>query len=112
MSNGALRTLLLRGVLLFGVALGVSSLGCSSIGRGGVSAATAASESSDEEDTDLAPGGDTTQVADATLPGQQEVTWTDNGIPIRQLTGPGKPQEMKVPESHPKKPKMPAPTQR
>jgi len=31
-----------------------------------------------------------------------EVSWTDNGIPIRQLTGPGAPQEMKVPESHPK----------
>lgn len=57
-------------------------------------------------------GENVAQGAEATLPGQQEVTWTDNGIPIRQLTGPGKPQEMKVPESHPKKPaqpKLPAP---
>ena len=35
--------------------------------------------------------------APAGPPGTEDVAWEDNGIPIRQLTGDGPPQEMKLP---------------
>jgi hypothetical protein len=35
--------------------------------------------------------------APAGPPGTEDVGWEDNGIPIRQLTGDGPPQEMKLP---------------
>ena len=84
--------------------------GCSTLSRGG--AAEAAMVPSDEEDEDVTsvPMAEAAPVAP---PGQTEVAWEDNGVPIRQLTGPGKPHELKVPESTPQKkatlsPKKPA----
>jgi hypothetical protein len=40
---------------------------------------------------------------DAPPPGTEAVAWEDNGIPIRQLTGDGPPQEMKLPANDMKK---------
>ncbi|MBK6516867.1 MAG: hypothetical protein IPM79_21595 [Polyangiaceae bacterium] len=95
-------------VLLAVAALAAFSTGCSSLARGG--AAGAVSPSADEDEDDYGPISLTPAAAPAGTPGQMEVAWEDNGVPIRQLTGTGGPQEMKVPSSHPKKPlsKLPA----
>ncbi len=48
-----------------------------------------------------AAAGKTGEASDAAAPagppGTEDVGWEDNGVPIRQLTGDGPPQEMKLP---------------
>jgi hypothetical protein len=81
---------------LLALLLLASTVGCSSLARGG--AAGAARSGDDEvEEEDAVP----VAVAEAAPPpGQTEVAWEDNGVPIRRLKGPGRPHEMKVPESN------------
>ena len=77
---------------------GVLTTGC--LARGGAAGASAPDQEVDEDDAGPVP---VTAMANSQVgPGQQEVAWEDNGVPIRQLTGPGKPQEMKLPENRPK----------
>ena len=73
--------------------------GC--LARGGAAGAAQSADDTEEEEEDLpalAPGEVVVGPASAP-PGQTEVAWEDNGIPIRQLTGSGKPHELKVPDS-------------
>ncbi len=98
---------MLARTLLSALLLAALCTGCSSIGRGGVAQA-ASTPAAEEEEEDFGPlpisdAGPQTAAA----PGQTEVSWEDNGIPIRQLTGPGKPQELKLPDA--KQKKAPAP---
>lgn len=77
-----------------------STVGCSSLARGGA-AGVARSADDDIEEEDALP----VAVAESSPPpGQTEVAWEDNGVPIRRLKGPGRPHEVKVPESSPKMP--------
>lgn len=89
-------------LLWVGVLLGVFATGCSSLARGGAAQVASSPSAADDDDEDLGPVP-VTSMAPQAGPGQTEVAWEDNGIPIRQLTGPGKPYEMKVPDSKPKK---------
>lgn len=94
-----------KGFLFTLVACGMLSAGC--LARGG-----AAGMSRDVSDDDpdnfgsLPVTSSSTQQPQSAQPGGMEVAWEDNGIPIRQLTGTGAPQEMKLPSSHPKAPKQ------
>jgi hypothetical protein len=94
--------------VLFGAAMlmATTSVGC--LARGGAAALSADDTEEDEDSIGSLPVAPAPQ--NNKSPGQMEVTWEDNGIPIRQLTGDGGPQEMKVPSSHPKKPAAFAPT--
>jgi hypothetical protein len=95
--------------LLVALSFGVLATGC--LARGGAAGATAP-EPEEDEDGPIP----VMAASEATPPGQQEVAWEDNGVPIRQLTGPGKPHEMKAGEDGrpklvdlKKKPASPAP---
>ncbi|NUP08997.1 MAG: hypothetical protein HOW73_23350 [Polyangiaceae bacterium] len=95
--------------LLFAAMLvSVSTAGC--LARGGAAGLAPDGEQTQEEDEfGPAPPASTQASAQAApvpsgTPGQMDVAWEDNGIPIRQLTGPGAPQEMKLPEGHRKMP--------
>lgn len=94
--------------LLALAALAAFTTGCSSLARGG--AAGSIAPDAEEDADDFGPIPVTAARPAAGAPGQMDVAWEDNGIPIRQLTGDGGPQEMKVPSSHPKKPLGPAPS--
>lgn len=85
--------------------MATTSVGC--LARGGAAALSASDTEEDEDSIGSLPVTPAPQQNKS--PGQMEVTWEDNGIPIRQLTGDGGPQEMKVPSSHPKKPVGSAP---
>ena len=94
---------------LFSVALLASLVltGCSSLARGGAAGAARSSADETEEEDDGFVGLTPSQ---AQPPGQTDVAWEDNGIPIRQLVGPGKPHEMKAGDASKiqKKPQKPA----
>lgn len=86
-------------LLLAMLLAGLTITGCSSLARGGAAASSAADvEEEDEDLPELAPGEAAAPTPSAP-PGQTEVAWEDNGIPIRQLVGSGKPYELKVPDS-------------
>jgi hypothetical protein len=98
--------------LLVAFSFGLLATGC--LARGGAAGATAP-EPEEDEDGPIP----VVAITDATPPGQQEVAWEDNGVPIRQLTGPGKPHEMKAGEDNrpklvdlKKKPAAPVPAQK
>ncbi len=95
----------LRLAFVFAV-LGLLGAGCTSLARGG---AAEVGPSSVDDDEDSTPDTGVAASKQSGPPGQMDVAWTDNGIPIRRLTGPGAPQEMKVPESHPKQNGTPPP---
>jgi hypothetical protein len=82
---------------LLALLLLASTVGCSSLARGGAAGAARSGDDEVEEEDALPVAG-----AESTSPppGQTEVAWEDNGVPIRRLKGPGKPHEMKVPESN------------
>jgi len=88
--------------LLIAALLLASMAGCTSLSRGGAAGLTSPGAASEDED-DFGPIP-VTATAPASAPGQMTVAWEDNGIPIRQLTGDGGPQELKVPQAHPKAP--------
>lgn len=83
---------------LFALLAGMALSGC--FARGGAAEAARSTDDAEEEEDlpELAPGETVVGPADAP-PGQTEVAWEDNGIPIRQLKGDGKPHELKVPDS-------------
>lgn len=85
-------------LFLFTVLAGLAVAGCSSLARGGAAATTPTTEDEDEDLPELAPG-EAVAAPPTAQPGQTEVAWEDNGIPIRQLVGSGKPYELKVPDS-------------
>ncbi len=91
--------------LVVAFSFGLLATGC--LARGGAAGATAP-EPDEDEDGPIP----VMAVSDATPPGQQEVAWEDNGVPIRQLTGPGRPHEMKAgDDNRPKLGGMTAPRQ-
>lgn len=91
-------------LLFAALVLSASMTGCTSLARGGAAGITADSSDEDATEDEFGPIPVTARQQPTAVPGQMTVAWEDNGIPIRQLTGPGSAQELKVPESHPKKP--------
>ncbi len=84
---------------LFALLAGMALTGC--FARGGAAEAARSSDDTEEEEDlpELTPGEAVAAGPEAAPPGQTEVAWEHNGLPIRQLKGDGKPHELKVPDS-------------